>query len=70
MDEACESCGRTGEHLTVVRRIWVTPEAWDTEGRVEPGDLESWCATCIAHYPHQEVDPADEVAESDDEQQA
>jgi hypothetical protein len=51
----CESCGRDDEVLTVVRRIWVTPAAWDTEGSVKPGELEAWCATCVVHYPHQEA---------------
>ncbi len=51
----CDSCGST-EHVTTVRRVYVTPEAWDTEGKVEPSaDTERWCDVCRAHYPHQDV---------------
>lgn len=49
----CESCGEVEAELTLIRRVWVTPEAWDTEGRVDVGDHEWWCATCLTLYPHQ-----------------
>ncbi len=41
--------------------MYVTPAAWDTEGKVEPAaDTEHWCLTCLMHYPHQIVgDSAD-----------
>ena len=40
-----------------MRRVYVTPETWDTEGKVEVmDDIESWCFSCRTHYPHQEVD--------------
>jgi hypothetical protein len=48
----CESCGREDE-LVVVRRLYVTPEAWDNPGKVERGDLERWCDVCRFHYPHE-----------------
>jgi hypothetical protein len=52
----CESCGSEGEALETVRRVYVTPAAWDTEERAEVMDeVERWCFPCRTHYPHQEV---------------
>lgn len=57
--EPCDSCGRDDEPLTEVRRVYVTPEAWDREGRVDLApDTERWCEVCRAHYPHQPPDQA------------
>jgi hypothetical protein len=39
-----------------VRRLYVTPEAWDTPGKVEEGDLEKWCFVCRTHYSHEVVE--------------
>lgn len=52
----CDSCGDTEDGLTAVRRVYVTPEAWDTEGSatVVP-DVEHWCYACRSHYPHQDA---------------
>lgn len=51
----CDSCG-SEEDVTEVRRVYVTPEDWDTEGKAEPqAGTERWCYACRAHYPHQEV---------------
>lgn len=51
----CESCG-SEEEVTAVRRVYVTPESWDTEGKAEPqSETEQWCLVCRTHYPHQEV---------------
>ncbi|HUF33631.1 MAG TPA: hypothetical protein VMN58_10550 [Acidimicrobiales bacterium] len=49
----CDSCGAEEGDLVEVRRAYVTPEAWDTEGRTElaPG-TERWCFPCRTHYPH------------------
>jgi hypothetical protein len=55
---ACESCGATDEELALVRRVYVTPESWDTDGRVEVAGLEWWCYVCRTHYPHQDPEPA------------
>ena len=53
----CDSCGTTGEGLEAVRRVYVTPDAWDREGRVDVvDDLEHWCAACRSQYPHQPLD--------------
>lgn len=51
----CDSCGDTAE-VTLVRRVYVTPEAWDTEGSATVADdTEQWCGVCLIHYPHQIV---------------
>jgi hypothetical protein len=53
-DTYCDSCGRTGEHVDAVHRVYVTPEQWDQEGKVEVVDeTEAWCIVCQSHYPHQ-----------------
>jgi hypothetical protein len=55
----CDSCGAPADDRTHVRRVYVTPEAWDTEGRVEVVDeVEMWCVPCRTSYPHQAVDDA------------
>ena len=54
MDGTCESCGREHEEVVLVRRLYVTPEAWDTAGRVDLGGEELWCFVCRTHYPHQD----------------
>lgn len=57
MTGSCDSCGRDDEPLTEVQRLYITPESWDTEGRVDvaPG-TEQWCEVCRAHYPHRETE--------------
>ena len=40
-----------------MRRLYITPEAWDTPGRVERGELELWCFVCRTHYPHESGRP-------------
>jgi hypothetical protein len=53
----CESCGADASDLAPVRRVYVTPETWDTEGRVDVVDgMESWCFPCRSQYPHQPLD--------------
>jgi hypothetical protein len=55
----CDSCGRDEEGLDLltVHRVYVTPEAWDTPGKVEVlDDVEQWCFACRSHYPHQEIE--------------
>jgi len=51
-----ESCGTADDELVSVRRIYVTPEAWDTAGNIEVADVEEWCFVCRTHYPHHELD--------------
>jgi hypothetical protein len=50
------------EELVLVRRVYVTPERWDSpgpEGPAGPGELarevgepELWCVSCASQYPH------------------
>lgn len=55
----CDSCGDETVAVEPVRRVYVTPEAWDTEQKVEVVDgVEHWCFPCRTHYPHQEVEPS------------
>jgi hypothetical protein len=55
----CDSCGAEADDLERVRRLYVTPEAWDTEEKVERTDsVESWCFPCRTHYPYEAVDEA------------
>jgi hypothetical protein len=52
----CDSCGRDDEEVVAVHRVYVTPESWDTEEKVDIQDeVEQWCFACRTHYPHQEV---------------
>ena len=52
----CDSCGAEQVEVLAVRRVYVTPEAWDTEGKAEVVDeVERWCFPCRTHYPHQEA---------------
>ncbi len=53
----CTSCGSEADDVVDVRRVYVTPAAWDTEEKVEVVDeVEHWCFPCRTHYPHEEVD--------------
>ena len=55
----CESCGAPTEadDLVAVHRVYVTPEAWDTEEKVDVVDeVERWCFPCRSLYPHQETE--------------
>ena len=61
MERVCESCAREDDDLSTVRRVYVTPESWDTPGsstRVEEPEL--WCFSCRSIYPHEvaDTDPA------------
>ncbi|MFP3901816.1 MAG: hypothetical protein ACLFXM_13255 [Acidimicrobiia bacterium] len=50
----CDSCGAPADDLAPVRRVYVTPAAWDAEERVDVVDgTERWCSPCRANYPHQ-----------------
>ena len=54
----CESCGATDEVLEPVRRVYLTPAAWDTEARVDvAADVEHWCIVCRTHYPYEPTRP-------------
>ena len=52
----CTSCGSDAADVVAVRRVYVTPAAWDTEERVEVVDeIEEWCFPCRTHYPRPEA---------------
>jgi hypothetical protein len=57
MSETCESCGGTEATLTAVRRMYVTPETWESEHKqVVLPDVEQWCFACLTQYPHERLD--------------
>ena len=50
----CDSCGAQADDLAAVRRVYVTPAAWDTDEKVEVlEEVERWCFPCRSQYPHQ-----------------
>jgi hypothetical protein len=52
----CESCGVPADDLASVHRVYVTPEAWDRQEKVDVvDDVEQWCFPCRSMYPHQPV---------------
>ncbi|MBV6508362.1 MAG: hypothetical protein JJLCMIEE_01422 [Acidimicrobiales bacterium] len=54
MATKCDSCAREESDLLAVHRVYVTPESWDTEEKVEVmAGVERWCVVCRLHYPHQ-----------------
>jgi hypothetical protein len=54
---SCDSCGDVGVEVAPVHRAYVTPEAWDTEEKVEILDeVEHWCFPCRTSYPHEELE--------------
>ena len=57
MAETCESCGATEDGLTPVRRMYVTPETWESEHKqVVLPDIERWCISCLSQYPHERTE--------------
>ena len=57
MISTCDSCGREGEEVVAVHRLYVTPESWDTPAAVKRVDeVELWCFPCTTHYPHERLD--------------
>jgi len=52
----CESCGAADDELHPVRRMYVTPADWDTDGsEITMPDTERWCFACCTMYPHTPV---------------
>ena len=59
----CVSCGAPADDTAPVRRVYVTPGAWDL-GADEPApdtvqvldEVEAWCFPCRSQYPHQPVE--------------
>ena len=57
MAYTCESCGGSEATLTPVRRMYVTPETWESDHKqVVLPDVEQWCFSCLSQYPHERVD--------------
>jgi hypothetical protein len=62
-ETSCDSCGAPADDLARVRRVYVTPGAWDL-GADEPAadtvqvvdEVEAWCFPCRSQYPHQPVE--------------
>jgi hypothetical protein len=53
-DRVCQNCARPDDELVLVRRVYVTPERWDSpdaEARIE-AETELWCVSCCSQYPH------------------
>ena len=55
----CESCGREEPGVTKVQRVYLLAEdpdatAAEVEATATPtaGDIEMWCASCCATFPH------------------
>jgi len=54
---SCDSCGDDGVEVVALHRIYLTPEAWDQEEKVEVLEaVERWCFPCRTSYPHQRLD--------------
>jgi hypothetical protein len=59
----CASCGSPADDTAPVRRVYVTPGAWDL-GADEPApdtvqvldEVEAWCFPCRSQYPHQPLE--------------
>lgn len=60
----CESCGRDETDLTKVQRVYLVAddpgpgesrEELDTSATPTAGDIEMWCASCAATFPHTPV---------------
>jgi hypothetical protein len=67
----CESCGRTEEELTRVQRVYLLPPEESPQGPdgapdgdLQPsvGDIEWWCASCAATFPHVPLPLEDDTA--------
>jgi hypothetical protein len=65
-ERACENCAVVDPELILVRRVYVTPEAWDRPASYEViAEPELWCISCMSQYPHELVgddeEPVDEA---------
>ncbi len=50
---ACENCAATDVDTEPVRRVYLDPDAPDDlEAASVDDDIEAWCASCVANYPH------------------
>ena len=61
MERVCENCAFPDEDLTLVRRVYLTPETWDRQASAQVVDeTELWCVSCRSQYPHEPVEEAEE----------
>ena len=53
-DRVCENCAMADEELVLVRRVYVTPESWDSPDATARlvDETELWCVSCMSQYPH------------------
>ena len=66
MERACENCGTPDDELVLVRRVYVTPQRWDTSSSEQVVETpELWCISCMSQYPHRVVDDGD-LSEGDE----
>jgi hypothetical protein len=55
--QACDSCGFETDQRWAVRRVYVTPQTWDSPGSTKVVDeVEHWCFACLSHYPHEPLE--------------
>jgi hypothetical protein len=61
-ERVCENCAMPDEELVLVRRVYVTPESWDSpEATARTVDeAELWCVSCMSQYPHVLADGSDD----------
>jgi hypothetical protein len=48
----CESCGRDEEDLVSVHRVYLRMVDDGSHEVDEQADVEGWCVSCCANYPH------------------
>jgi hypothetical protein len=66
-DRVCENCAMPDEELVLVRRVYVTPEAWDrpeAEAKIVD-EAELWCVSCCTQYPHVVEDSEEDETDQD-----
>ena len=66
-DRVCENCAMPDEELVLVRRVYVTPEAWDrpeAEATIVD-EAELWCVSCCTQYPHVVVGTEEDITDQD-----
>ena len=53
----CDNCARDDSEVAPVKRMYVVPESWDTEGSSQTLDeVEQWCFSCRTQYPHEDAE--------------
>ncbi|MCP4435078.1 MAG: hypothetical protein GY812_06185 [Actinomycetia bacterium] len=62
----CESCGREEREVTKVQRVYLvaddsaeadaSPAGIEAGASPTAGDIEMWCASCCATFPHSVID--------------